>query len=246
MTSSTRSRRLPEGVAHVVVLVADDGFARHFDAQLIQALGEEQGIGVHAVGREQFRADGDDFSFHDARGYAADSGKAFDVPVEAEERAGGGEHGAARGQQRQADQAAAAQHQFGLAIGRDAHDAAASADGSGDVEIAGAVEGQALRPAEAAIEEAHFALAVDAADAVEARSGRAGDEEFARGAERQMIGGDGRLERGEDENFAVGADLENGAAAVADEKIALRRRTRGRWRCPCLRPSCERPSGVTR
>ena len=36
-----------------------------------------------------------------------------------------------------------------------------------------------------------------------------------------MIGGDGRLQRGEHENLAVGADLENGAAAVADVEVVF-------------------------
>ena len=36
-----------------------------------------------------------------------------------------------------------------------------------------------------------------------------------------MVSGDGRLERGEDKNLPVGADLENGAAAVADKEVAL-------------------------
>ena len=49
----------------------------------------------------------------------------------------------------------------------------------------------------------------------------AGDVEVAVGAERQVVGGDGRLERGEDENLAVGADLEDRAAAVADIEILL-------------------------
>ncbi len=40
------------------------------------------------------------------------------------------------------------------------------------------------------------------------------------GLNARVIGGDGRLERGEDENLAVRADLENRAAAISDEKIA--------------------------
>ena len=55
--------------------------------------------------------------------------------------------------------------------------------------------------------------------------GRA-DEEHAVVAEGEMVGGDGGLERGEDEDLAgvvraVGADLEDGAGAVADEEIAV-------------------------
>ena len=51
------------------------------------------------------------------------------------------------------------EHQFGARLRRDAHDAAAPAVGRRDVKIAVAVERHALRPAQAAIEEAHFALA---------------------------------------------------------------------------------------
>ena len=39
------------------------------------------------------------------------------------------------------------------------------------------------------------------------------------GAERQVISGDAWLESREDEDLAVGTDLENGSAAVADIKI---------------------------
>ena len=56
--------RFAEGVANVVVLVADDGLAGDVDAQMVEPRGEEKGIGVDAVGGEQFRTDGDDFSFH--------------------------------------------------------------------------------------------------------------------------------------------------------------------------------------
>ena len=71
------------------------------------------------------------------------------------------------------------------------------------------------------------------------------------GVHGQMVGGDAGLERGVDEDLPLGIDLEDGAAAVADEEIALgvegraggdahafdidgelaRRRRRGR-RCP--------------
>jgi len=36
-----------------------------------------------------------------------------------------------------------------------------------------------------------------------------------------VVGGDGRLERGEDENLAVGTDLEDRAAAVAHIEVLL-------------------------
>ncbi len=49
-----------------------------------------------------------------------------------------------------------------------------------------------------------------------------------------MIGRDGRLERREHVNLPLPADLENGAAAVADVQIVFADRTRFRWRRPCL------------
>src|SRR5665213_1637319 len=63
---------------------------------------------------------------------------------------------------------------------------------------------------------------IDAADVVVARSGWTGHEEFAIWAERQVIGGNGRLNRCEYEDLAVGINFENCAAAIADKKIALR------------------------
>ena len=56
--------RAAEGVANVVVLVADHGFAGHGDAESVEPLGEEKRVGIDAVGREQFRTDRDDFSLH--------------------------------------------------------------------------------------------------------------------------------------------------------------------------------------
>ncbi len=81
-TSSARAERLPEGIAKLIVFVADHGLALDGDAQLVQALGEEQGVCIQAIGREQFRPDGDDFRFHQR-----EQRQALDVPVEAEERA---------------------------------------------------------------------------------------------------------------------------------------------------------------
>src|SRR5579883_15298 len=44
--------------------VSDNGLEHDFHAQLIQALGEKQGIGVLAEGSKQLRADGDDLRVH--------------------------------------------------------------------------------------------------------------------------------------------------------------------------------------
>ena len=135
---------------------------------------------------------------------------------------------------------------FGVALRRDADDAAAAAERGDDIEIFVLIEGEALRAAEAAIEDVDFAVLGDAIDAVVAGGGGAADVEFAAWMEREMIRGDGRLERGEDENFALGADLENGAAAVADEQISFASKA-----MPVAMPMpsihCSlRPSGVTR
>ena len=105
--------------------------------------------------------------------------------------------------------------------GVDADDAFAAGDGRGHVEPALLVERHALRAAEAAIEDLHFAFVRDAVDGIEAGGGGAGDVEVAIGAERQMVGGDRRLQRGENEDLAVGADLEDRAAAVADVEVLL-------------------------
>ena len=67
------------------------------------------------------------------------------------------------GQQREADEAAAAENQFGARVRRNSHDAAAALIRRRHVEISLAVEGETLRPAEAAEERADFALLVDAA-----------------------------------------------------------------------------------
>src|ERR1700719_4356249 len=124
------------------------------------------------------------------------------------------------GQQREADEAAAAQNKLGARVRGNSHDAAAALIRRCHVQISLAVEGETLRPAESAEEGTDFALLVDAQHAVETRSGRAGYKQFAGGTERQGIRRHGRFERGEYENLPVGVDLENRAAAVAHKKIA--------------------------
>src|SRR5260370_37396591 len=141
--------------------------------------------------------------------------KPFDVPVEAEQRAAGGEDRAISRQQCEAYEAAAAENLFGITIGGDPHDAAASRVGGGNVKISLAVECQSLRPAESSEKRADFAFLIDAKHAVETRGRGAGHKQFAGGAEREMVSCDGRLERRKHENFPRGADLENRAAAVA-------------------------------
>src|SRR5437899_4899045 len=144
-----------------------------------------------------------------------------DVPVDGEEGTVGGENSAAAWEEGQAHERRAAEKMFGMTLGSDANDAAAAAKGGDDKEILVLVEGEALRAAEAAIEDMDFAILGDAIDAVIAGRGGAADVEFAAWVEGEVVGGDGWLESGEDENFALRADFENGAAAVADKEIAF-------------------------
>src|SRR5271157_978068 len=116
-----------------------------------------------------------------------------------------------------------------VALWRDFHDAAAPAERRNHIQIRFAVEGDALRPAQAAIKHNHLATLRDAVDAVVTRSRRAGDVEFPTRMKRQVVGGDRGLQRGEYENLARGTDLENRAAAIADEQVAgaIESQTRG-------------------
>src|ERR1035441_5726945 len=103
----------------------------------------------------------------------------------------------------------------------DADHAFAAGDRSGDIEATLVVEGHSLWVAETAVENVHLALAGDAVDAVVARSGGAGDVEVAIGAESQVVGRHGLLQGGEDEDLAIGTDLEDGSGAVADVEVLL-------------------------
>src|SRR5580693_6441241 len=155
--------------------------------------------------------------------------KALDVPVEGIESVVSGDHGAVRGQQSHADDVGSADHQLRLRLWREAHDAALTSKRTGDVEIARTVEGQALRTAESAEKRADFAGGIDAIDLIEARSRGAGNVQVTRSAERQVIGGHGRLERRKNKNFAVRTDFENRAAAIAHVEAAglVEREARG-------------------
>jgi hypothetical protein len=48
----------------VGAVVADDGFESYGDAEVVETVGEVEGVGVLAMGRQHFGADGDDFSEH--------------------------------------------------------------------------------------------------------------------------------------------------------------------------------------
>ncbi len=53
-----------DGGGEVGEVVADDGFEGDGDAEVVESLGEVEGVGVLAEGRQHLGADGDDFSDH--------------------------------------------------------------------------------------------------------------------------------------------------------------------------------------
>src|ERR1700688_3619060 len=89
----------------------------------------------------------------------------------------------------------------------------------GNVKIAVAVEGQALRTSETAVKNFNFSALSYAIDAVETGSRGAGDIQIAAGMKCQMVGGERRLKGGEDKDFTAGTDFKNCSAAIADVKI---------------------------
>ena len=164
--------------------------------------------------------------------------------IHAVEQAGGGNHDGPGRSERQADDVGPGQEQLGRAIRVDTHDALAAAERRRHVETALGIERQPLRTAKPAVENLRRPGRRDAVHRIEAGRGRPGHVQIAARPKRQVIGGDGRLQRGEDVDLALRADLENRAAAVADVQILLRRRKRCRWRRPCLRrgpKGCRRP-----
>ena len=83
--------------------------------------------------------------------------EALDVPIEGVKSVVGGDHGAMRRQKRQADDVAAAENEFGFGLRREANDSALASERCGDVEIAAAIEGEALWTSEAAEKRGDFA-----------------------------------------------------------------------------------------
>src|SRR5579883_1057167 len=159
-----------------------------------------------------------------------EEGQAVDVPVEGEDGAlrhgpavvsAGRQDGAAGRLEGEANEAGSAEDDFGVALRRDAYDAAATAVGSGNVQIGVAVESHALRAAKATVEDENFTASGDAKHAVIAGGCRAGDVEVAGWMEREVVSRYGRFESGEDENLPARADFEDGAAAIADVEIFL-------------------------
>src|ERR1035438_3598404 len=93
------------------------------------------------------------------------------------------------------------------------------AGGNVDVTLFG--EREALGAAETAIPGACVAVGLNGPDSVVGRERWRRDEEGAGGVDGQVIGRDAGLQGGVDEDLALGIDFEDGAAAVADEEVAL-------------------------
>src|SRR5579883_3464632 len=94
--------------------------------------------------------------------------QALNVPRKMMDRTGGGEnHGPPRSEG-EADQVVAGDFQRGLGVGSELHDAAFSRQRGRHIEVAINVEGEALGPAQAAIEVRHRAVRIDAVNGVEA------------------------------------------------------------------------------
>src|SRR5262249_40420815 len=85
-----------------------------------------------------------------------------------------------------------------------------------DVKPPLSVDGHALRSSKPAIIYIHLAGWGDAIDGIKAGSCRAAYVEIPVQPDCQMIGCDGRFERGEYIDLSRAADFEDGAAAVAD------------------------------
>src|SRR5436190_14618319 len=110
--------------------------------------------------------------------------QAAHVPIEREEGVGGGENRAARWLERHTHNAGAAEHDIGLSLRRDPHDAAAPGVRGRHIEISVAIQSQALRPPEATEENAYIAALRDFVDAVKAGRRRSRNVQIAAGMKR--------------------------------------------------------------
>ena len=59
-----RAQSAPDGPGEALEIVADDVFRRDFDAEIVELLGDKEGIGVDPFVRQHLRADGDDLGVH--------------------------------------------------------------------------------------------------------------------------------------------------------------------------------------
>ena len=162
-------------------------------------------------------------------GSVSDQRPTGDTEVDVIESAASGEGGAAVVEEAEADEVVAGDEELCVrAVWRDADDAAAAVERGSDIDVAGVIERDALRASEAAlIEDACVAVSSDGVDGLVGAGAGCGDKERAVVAKGEVVGGDGGLERGEDEDLAgiaraVGADFENRPGAVADERLPSR------------------------
>src|SRR6266436_974982 len=145
--------------------------------------------------------------------------QSLNIPRNVVDGAVGGEDRRLAGSEGQSNQALAGDLEVGLALRSDFDDAAFSGERGGDIDIALDIKSQTLRASQTAVEHRHSSMWVDFVNAVETGSAGAGDEHISLRTERDVIGGNARLQRGEDKNLPVASDLENGSAAVADVEI---------------------------
>ena len=231
-----------DGVDEVFAAVADDGFEGDGDSDFVEFSSEIEGVSVLAGGGEHLGADGDDFRFHKSRdqgsgvrGQLLKQIQAFYTQVHIINGFVGGEDGGAQGGEGYADQIGTGEDEGGFALGGDADQATATVEAGGEVDVAIFGEGEALGRPRPRIPGAGFAMGVDGPDGVVGGEGRGGNEEGSFGVDGEVIGGDAGLECGVDEDLALGIDFEDGAAAVADEEVALGVKGQRRWPRPCLR-----------
>src|ERR1039458_994855 len=90
----------------------------------------------------------------------------------------GGEDGGSEGGEDQADEVCAGEHEGGLALRGDAHQAALATEAGGQVDVALFGECEALRTAQAAVPGAGFAVRLDGPDGVVGAERGGGDEEI--------------------------------------------------------------------
>ena len=166
-----------------------------------------------------------------------DERPAFDPYIRAVERVGSGHHQRTRRREGQADDARSGTNN---SASRSVlmRTTPCGPPAGGHVQAAFFVECHALRTSQSAIVDFHFAFMRNAIHAIETGSSGAGHIEIPVRAVGKMIGGDRRLQRGEDEDLAAGADFEDGSLAVADVQAAIRIEAPGRWPRPCLPRTC--------
>src|SRR5207249_8633167 len=113
------------------------------------------------------------------------------------------------------------EEQLRFTIRPETHHTLAPTHGCGHVETVLFIKSKSLRTSQTAVENFHLARVRDAVYGIEARRGGPRHVKILLGTEGEMISGDRRFERRENEDLTVGADLENRAAAIADVKIVL-------------------------